>query len=122
MFTQIVNTIDTIFNLGAIPGDYIIRNIADNGCTNLAVGNETIIVQNVPTVTSVEDGGTYCANDAINDVFAVMTGTAPWDIDYTLDGVANTINSLTDTVILGSAAGVYIVTGITDAGCSNAAA
>jgi len=116
-----VSVSDTL-NLGNLPGDYIITNISDSGCTNLAAGNETIIVQNVPTVLSVEDGGTYCANESINDVFAVLTGTGPWDIDFTIDGVPTTVNSLTDTVVLGSGAGVYVVTGITDAGCSNAAA
>ena len=118
----VVSAMDTVFNLGSFPGDYVITNISDSGCTNLAVGNETIIVQNVPTVASVEDGGLYCANETINDVFAVLTGTGPWDIDFTLDGVPTTINSLTDTVVLGNAAGVYVVTGITDAGCSNTAA
>lgn len=117
----LVSVTDTVFNLGSLPGDYVITNISDSGCTNMAVGNETIIVQVVPEVTSVEDGGTYCANDAVSDVFAVLSGTGPWDIDFTLDGVPTTINSLTDTVELGTAAGVYLVTGITDAACSNTA-
>jgi len=108
-------------NLGNAPGVYEITGIADSSCTNVANFTETIVEQPVPTVVSVEDGGIYCANETVNDVFVVVTGTAPFDLDYNLDGVAQTINSNNDTIILGTQPGTYTVTQITDAGCSNAA-
>lgn len=109
------------FNLGNLPGDYVITNISDSGCTNLAVGNETIIVRNVPTVTSIQNGGVYCANEVIGNVFATVTGTGPWDLDFTLNGIPMTITSTIDSINLGILPGTYQITGITDAGCSNAA-
>jgi gliding motility-associated-like protein len=119
---QTVTSTTSPINLGNVPGDYIITNISDSGCTNVAIGNETIIEQNVPTITSIEDGGVYCANEVVNDVFVVVTGTGPWDVDYTLDGTPMVANGLTDTISLGNAAGVYELVGVTDAGCSNTAA
>lgn len=115
----IASASDTI-SLGNAAGVYVITNISDSGCTNIATGNETIIVQNVPTIATVENGGIYCANEVVQSVFATVTGTGPWDLDYTLDGNPMTINSVVDTIDLGNAPGVYVVTNVTDAGCSNA--
>lgn len=114
------SALDSI-SLGNAPGAYVITNVSDSGCTNIALGNELIIVQNVPTVATIESGGVYCANESIANVFSTVTGTGPWDIYYTLDGTPLTVNSMQDTVILGNSPGVYEVIGITDAGCSNTA-
>jgi hypothetical protein len=59
--------------------------------------------------------------DPVDDIFVDVTGTGPWDLDYTLDGTPMTINSATTPINLGSAEGEYIVTGITDQACSNSA-
>jgi len=112
---------DTILNLGAVPGVYVITNIADSGCVNSAIGTDSIVTQALPTVESVYGGNTYCMGDPVDDIFVDVTGTGPWDIDYTLDGTPMTINSSTSPVNLGSGEGVYIVTGITDQACSNSA-
>ncbi|GAB5419229.1 MAG: hypothetical protein Crog4KO_25740 [Crocinitomicaceae bacterium] len=109
-------------SLGNVPGVYVVSGIADSSCANTGNFMETIVEQAVPTVVSIEDGGTYCANDFVNDVFVVVTGTAPYDLDYDLDGTPQTINSMNDTIVLGNGQGTYTVTQITDAGCSNAAA
>jgi PKD repeat protein len=107
--------------LGATPGVYVVSTITDSSCTNTANFTETIVEQAVPNVVSIEDGGIYCANEFVNDVFVVVSGTAPFDLDYTLDGTPQTINSTNDTIILGNGQGTYTVTQITDAGCPNAA-
>lgn len=108
-------------NLGNAPGVYEVTGIADSSCTNVGNFIETIIEQAVPTVTSVENGGIYCANEFVNDVFVVVTGTGPFDLSYDLDGNAQTINSTNDTIVLGNAPGTYTVNLITDVACSNAA-
>ncbi len=109
-------------SLGNVPGVYVVSGIADSSCSNTGNFMETIVEQSVPTVVSVEDGGTYCANDFVNDVFVVVAGTAPYDLDYDLDGMPQSINSMNDTIVLGNGPGTYTVTQITDAGCANAAA
>lgn len=109
-------------NLGNLPGVYDILSISDAGCDNTANFTESIIEKGVPTVASVENGGVYCANEIVGDVYAVVTGVAPFNLDYTLNGASQTTTSWADTIVLGNAAGTYTVTQITDAGCSNAAA
>lgn len=107
--------------LGNVPGVYEITGMADSSCTNVGNFTETIIEQAVPTVVSVEDGGTYCANESVNDIFVVVTGTAPFDLSYDFNGTGQTINSMNDTIVLGNTPGTYTVNLITDAGCSNPA-
>ncbi|XOV68832.1 MAG: gliding motility-associated C-terminal domain-containing protein [Fluviicola sp.] len=109
-------------NLGNNTGVYVVTGIADSSCSNVGNFTETIIEQAVPTVASVENGGIYCANENVEDVFVVVTGTAPFDLNYELDGSPQTINAMNDTIVLGNTPGTYTITQITDAGCSNAAA
>ena len=118
---QTVTGATTPINLGNVPGVYQINGIADSSCTNTANFTETIVEQAVPTVASIENGGTYCANDLVEDIFAVVTGTGPFDLEYTLDGTLQTISGTNDTIILGNTPGIYQVTQITDAACTNAA-
>lgn len=108
--------------LGNIPGDYQLISITDATCDNTANFLETIVEQDVPEVLSVENGGVYCAGDAVNSIFVVVEGTAPFDLDYSLNGVSEMVSSLTDTIYLGNSEGTYNVIQITDAACSNAAA
>jgi gliding motility-associated-like protein len=112
----------TPVNLGNAPGVYEISTVSDSSCSNAANYTETIVEQAVPTVVSIENGGEYCANEAIEAIFVVVDGTAPFDLDYELDGVSQTISSANDTIILGTQEGTYDLVQITDAGCSNTAA
>ena len=75
----------------------------------------------LPTVTSISGGGTYCQGDAVNPIMVDVTGTGPWDVEYTLDGVPNTATGATSPVSLGTAPGVYVLTGVTDQVCLNVA-
>ena len=109
-------------NLGNQVGDYNIIGISDATCTNTASFNESIIEIPLPTVASIENGGTYCANEVVEDVFVVVNGTAPFDLEYTLNGQTQFTSSVQDTIYLGNAAGTYTLVQITDAGCSNLAA
>ncbi|MDX2362080.1 MAG: gliding motility-associated C-terminal domain-containing protein [Crocinitomicaceae bacterium] len=80
-----------------------------------------VTVNPSPTVTDVTGEGTYCAGDVIADIMVDVTGTADWTIDYTLDGTPQTTTGTGSPVSLGNTAGVYVVTGISDANCSNTA-
>ena len=119
---QSLTTNDTLLSLGIIPGVYVVTSIADSGCVNSAFGSDTILNQALPTVLSVYGGNTYCFGDSVEAVFVDVTGTGPWDLDYTIDGVPHTINSAIGTINLGNAEGNYTMTGITDQACSNVVA
>jgi gliding motility-associated-like protein len=80
-----------------------------------------VTINQLPTVTSVTGGGTYCMGDVVNDIMVATTGSANWTIDYTLNGVGQTATGSASPISLGNAAGVYVVVNITDANCTNSA-
>ncbi|NVK64037.1 MAG: gliding motility-associated C-terminal domain-containing protein [Flavobacteriales bacterium] len=75
----------------------------------------------LPTVTGISGGNTYCEGDAIDPILVDVTGTGPWTVEYTLDGVANTATGTTSPISLGNAAGAYVLTGVVDQICLNTA-
>ncbi|MDG1332782.1 MAG: gliding motility-associated C-terminal domain-containing protein [Crocinitomicaceae bacterium] len=102
-------------------GVYVLTLVTDANCSNAASETQTIIVNDLPTVTNVFGEGAYCIGDPINDIFADVTGVGPWTVDYTIDGAANSVSDPASPLNLGNTPGVYIVTGVSDANCSNSA-
>jgi gliding motility-associated-like protein len=80
-----------------------------------------VTITPLPTVTGVSGGATYCQGDVVTPIEVAVTGTADWTIEYTLNGVAQTATGSASPINLGNAAGVYTLTGVTDAGCTNTA-
>jgi gliding motility-associated-like protein len=80
-----------------------------------------ITVNPLPTVTSLNNGAVYCQGDNIVPIEAVVTGSADWVIDYTLDGLPLSVTASSSPVSLGNNSGVYVLTSISDANCSNVA-
>ena len=81
----------------------------------------SITIDPLPTVTNVSGGGTYCAGDVVADVLVDVTGAANWSVDYTLDGAVQNATGTTSPVNLGNTTGVYVITNVTDANCTNTA-
>ncbi len=81
----------------------------------------TVVIEELPTVTAVNGGNTYCVGDTPADITVDVIGNGPWTIDYTVDGVAQTASGATSPINLGNAPGEYVVTNITDATCTNTA-
>lgn len=106
-------------SLGTAEGVYVLTAINDQGCTDVAAGTETILLQPLPTVNSMLGGDDYCDNDPINDIMLDLTGTGPWTVNYTIDGVATTVNSAVSPMSLGAVAGNYQLVDISDANCSD---
>ena len=111
----------TTVNLGNQVGVYILSDVSDAGCTNSALGSDSIVLSPVPSVISISGGDTYCIGDAVNPIEVEVQGTAPFELTYTLNNVSYTVNSATTTFNLGTNAGDYVVTGVSDAYCSNTA-
>jgi gliding motility-associated-like protein len=81
----------------------------------------TVTINALPTVASIIGSGQYCEGDLVSDVLVTVTGSADWTLNYTLDGVAQTSTGSVSPLNLGNAAGVYTLTSISDANCTNTA-
>lgn len=76
-----------------------------------------VTIASPPSINSVTGGGAYCENDIINEITIDLTGEPDWIVNYTLDGTEQSITSSISPVSLGQAAGIYVVTGISDLNC-----
>jgi hypothetical protein len=103
--------------LGVAAGTYEVTNIVDANCTNTATGNKTITINNVPTV-SINGGGLFCSGQTITPVTAIASGTSPFAVTYTLNGILQPTVSGTSPLTLGNVAGNYVITNIADGLCS----
>jgi gliding motility-associated-like protein len=81
-----------------------------------------VIIYDLPEVLSFSGEGTYCEGDAIDPLNVEVNGVGEFTLDYTLDGVNNSETTNMTSITLGSAPGVYVLTQITDAHCSNTSA
>ena len=80
-----------------------------------------VTINPLPTVTNVIGEGTYCPSEIAADILVDVTGTADWSVDYTLDGTVQNATGSSSPINLGNAAGVYVVTNVTDLYCTNMA-
>lgn len=110
----------TTISLGNLEGAYELVAVNDAGCTNTAVGFDTIAIYNAPVVIDYYGGDTYCQGDPINYIELEISGNGPWTVDYTVDGTAATLTGNTLPLQLGNTPGVYVINSIEDANCSSA--
>lgn len=108
-------------SLGNAAGVYVLTNVTDAVCSDVANGTETIVVHPLPTVTNVSGGGIYCPATPISTILVDVTGTGPWTVSYTLNGTTATQTGAVSPINLGNVVGDYILTAISDANCSNVA-
>ncbi len=85
------------------------------GCQSIAPVN--VLFNSAPILNLFSSGGVYCSGDFIVDLSVDVTGAADYTLEYTLDGVAQTVTSTTNTINIGSAEGVYVLTSLSDANC-----
>lgn len=78
-----------------------------------------ITINDLPTLTSITGGDTYCEGDAVNPILVAVTGTPDWTINYTIDGTPQSVTGTTSPISLGNAPGVYSLVDVTDANCPN---
>ena len=101
-----------------VNGSYFVTSVTDNnGCTNAANSTTSVLtVHPLPTATWNSGNVAFCAGSNINIIFA-CTGTAPWTVSYTIDGVAQTnlVVNASPYILTVSTPGNYCLTNITDA-------
>ncbi|MDG2152675.1 MAG: gliding motility-associated C-terminal domain-containing protein, partial [Crocinitomicaceae bacterium] len=88
-----------------------------NGACSNEISFE-ITINALPTLASFTGEGTYCEGDAINSLFAEVSGTPDYTLEYTLDGNPLSITSSNSSIVLGNTSGVYILTALNDYFCS----
>jgi len=77
-----------------------------------------VVINPLPSLVNISGGGVYCDTEVINEVMVDVTGTPDWIINYTLDGIAQSITSTSSPVSLGTNGGVYVLTSVSDLNCS----
>lgn len=109
---------------GAPAGTYSVTALSDaNTCVGTSLGVPVAVVVNpLPTVSSVTGGGTVCSGTTLPDVNFTFTGTAPFTFTYTDGSTPVTItNHPTNSFVINNAtAGNYSVTALTDGNGCNA--
>lgn len=89
-----------------------------NGCQT--VTDSIVITQLALPTATLSGGGSFCAGQPLDAILANFGGVAPWTLNYTINGVAQTpITSSNPTVSLGQAPGTYTLGALQDANCVN---
>jgi gliding motility-associated-like protein len=78
-----------------------------------------VTIHDLPEVIGFTGEGTYCEGDIPQNLNVEIEGEADYTLEYTLDGVSMSISSTIETINLGNAPGMYVITGIQDNYCSN---
>ncbi len=81
----------------------------------------SITINPLPAVTNISGEDTYCEGLTVNDILVDVTGTADWNVYYSLDGTSQTATGSASPINLGNAPGVYVLDSVSDAACSNTA-
>ncbi len=118
-----VNGTTTPFTISsASPGIYIITSVTDaTTCSTVGgyMSNSITVVENsTPEVTdpTTDETVNYCVGSAAPTISFDISGTGPFDLTYTIDGMnPTTVNNTTSPFTIGSAApGEYQITSISD--------
>ncbi len=101
-----------------VGGLYALLALEGAYCTGEVSGSLLVDLHPQPTA-SITGGGEVCDGDEA--VFVVQsTGTGPWQVLYTVDGVVQSPQIITDPyhTFNSGESGEYIITSVTDANCS----
>ena len=101
------------------PGIYTVTNsVAIGGCP-ISTFDATVEIHELPTGLFQSDT-TICAGAPIPDIGLILTGSGPWTVDYTIDGVPNSATlSSSPGFIDGGTVGTYDFNTISDQNCTS---
>ncbi len=120
-FTSVSLTSLTVANRLTYTG-YQFRIAVTNSCGTTNSTAATLTVNPMPT--AVFAGSTsVCGLNQTRSIGVTLTGTAPWTINYTVNGVATSISNITASPyyfsVTPAVTTTYILTSVTDANCYN---
>ncbi|MCC6601164.1 MAG: gliding motility-associated C-terminal domain-containing protein [Crocinitomicaceae bacterium] len=107
----------TVVYTTGVAGTYNVVNIVDDICNNLNPSPPvTLTVNPLPTAQWTGSNAAFCTGSTVQMPIA-LTGTAPWDIIYTIDGVDQPTVTIQSTPhnLTASVAGTYCIRQVTDA-------
>lgn len=120
--TPAVTTTQNPYTIAAAEsGIYALTSLSDVNCTGTVSGILDVAILPLPVAT-LTGGGTVCAGDEAT--FTVqLTGTAPWTVQYSVDGVAQPAltTDVPNFTFESGMSGAYTVTSVTDATCQGLA-
>jgi len=120
---------EQIFNSNSysftIPADqdglYSLVSLSDNNCEGTVNGSVNITIIDEPTAT-ISGGGVVCEGEEAT-FNVLLTGTSPWTINYSIDGLPNTETVTSPNYSFESGIdGDYVITSVQDANCQAAVA
>jgi gliding motility-associated-like protein len=100
------------------------QRLATSGvCSSQPSNAITITVNPLPTA-DVSGGGSVCSGTPAPDVIFTLTGTGPWNVVYTINGLTQpTLVGITSPYhIVNPGLGTYVITSVTDNNTCNATA
>ncbi len=101
-------------------GEYRITGVTDAVCkSGLQTGSTTVTVHPKPGYNFPAGNGSYCPG-TITSIPVNLSGTPPWDVTYTIDGIQQaTVSGILSTpwFIPVATPGTYAITNLTDAYC-----
>ena len=99
-------------------GTYVVQ-YSVNVCGNNLTSNSTLTIHDLPNISSLSGGSTYCEGESINPITANVAGTGPFTIYYTQNEVPLSVTQNSTSINLGTNPGIYTVDSISDAQCIN---
>ena len=89
---------------------------------NCSSGEEvTLIIFELPTATILNAGDEYCEYDTPDNITVAVTGSPEWIIEYTINGITETVTSSESPITLDNSEGNYELVSISDENCTAAA-
>ncbi|MEO1258036.1 MAG: T9SS type A sorting domain-containing protein [Bacteroidota bacterium] len=75
---------------------------------------------NAQCTATLSGGGTICEGESI-DLQVILTGTAPWELVYLIDGIPFTVSGINFSphTLTATAGGIYTLQSVSATGCSN---
>jgi gliding motility-associated-like protein len=114
----IINATTGVISNAIVNNTYTVKYITPGVCKDSSTQNTTIL--DVPTSNIVGSGANdLCLNDSI-PLTINLTGSSPWNVTYTIDGIPYTINNVTTSpvTVYAKTAGTYLVSSLSDNQCS----
>jgi gliding motility-associated-like protein len=90
--------------------------VGQNGCDSVVM--RILSLNSLPQITSFTGGANYCQGDVVNPIFLQISGAPNYSIQYSINGVSQTLNQSNGTFNLGNAPGIYQLIQISDDNCS----
>ena len=89
-------------------------------CTSPSSSIQITILNLPPPSVTLSGGGNFCQGQQLDPVVVNLTGTAPWTLNYMINGqVQAPVTTTSNPYTLGQVPGTYQITSLLDSNCSS---